>query len=292
MKTLEIVSSWPKNAILGMALILALLISLLRFLTGHELALSFLYLLPVSLAAWGAGRAPGMLIAVLSALSWLLADITMLHRFSNPFIPYINEFFRLLMFMFIAHICSAMKELTDIQKKTARTDFLTGIANRLSFMEYATLEIYKARRNSRPISMIYLDVDNFKAVNDTLGHHEGDLLLINVATTLTNAIRVTDFAARFGGDEFGVLLWRSKAADARQVCEKLKDQLLQMARKKRWPVTFSLGLVTFERAPASVEELVSEADRLMYQAKQSGKNTVKHRSVMDRIVTRSVCPDN
>jgi diguanylate cyclase (GGDEF)-like protein len=279
MKALEHISHWPKNAVIGMSLALVAVISLIRLLTGHELALSFLYLFPVCLSAWGAGRIPGILIAVLSAVAWLFADLTMLARFSKPYIPYINEFFRLLMFLFMGHITASMREMAEFQKKTARTDFLTGIPNRMSFIEYADIEINKSRRNNRPISMIYLDVDNFKHVNDTWGHHEGDLLLINVAATLTNSIRTTDFAARFGGDEFGILLWRSEAEDALLVAEKIKEQLLALAARKRWPVTFSLGLVTYETVPENVEELIVEADRLMYQAKQSGKNALKHRTV-------------
>lgn len=282
MKTLERISTWPKTAIIGVSVALVLIISLVRLITGHELALSFFYLIPVCLTAWGAGRLSGILISIFSVLCWLFADLTMQDRFSNPYIPYINEFFRLLMFVFIAHISSGMKEMADLQKKSARTDFLTGIPNRLSFIEYASLEINKSHRNSRPISMVYLDVDNFKTVNDTWGHHEGDLLLINVATTITNTIRVTDFAARFGGDEFGVLLWRSKASDAYLVAEKMKEQLLNLVKRKRWPVTFSMGLVTFDGVPGTVDELVDEADRLMYQAKQSGKNTLKFKTITNK----------
>jgi diguanylate cyclase (GGDEF)-like protein len=279
MKTLHFISGWPKNAVIGVSATLVLIIGLVRLLTGHELALSVFFLIPVCLAGWGAGCAWGVIISFFSVLFWLFADLSMQERFSNPYIPYINEFFRLIMFVFVSHIMASMREMAEQQKKTARTDFLTGIPNRLSFIEYAGLEINKARRNSRPISMIFLDVDNFKTVNDTWGHHEGDLLLINVVTTITNSIRITDFAARFGGDEFGILLWRSRTSDALLVAEKIKEQLLNLTKRKSWPVTFSLGLVTYEDAPGSVEELVKEADRLMYQAKQGGKNTLRFRTI-------------
>ena len=279
MKTLEFIAGWPRNAVIGVSVALVLIITLVRLLTGHELALSFFYLIPVSVSALGAGRFAGILMALFCAFAWLAADLSMQERFSNPYIPYANEFFRLMMFIFIAHVMASMKELTEQQKKTARTDFLTGIPNRLSFIEYARLEVSKSRRESRPISLIFLDVDNFKAVNDTWGHHEGDLLLINVAATITHTIRITDFAARLGGDEFGILLWRSTSSDAFLVAEKIREQLLALARRKNWPVTYSLGLVTFDEAPESVEELVDAADRLMYQAKQGGKNALKHRTV-------------
>ena len=279
MKILYLMSEWPKHAILGVSLAMAVVISLVRYLTGPELALSFFYLLPVCISAWGVGRWPGILIGFFCAFSWLVADLSMQNEFSNPYIPYINEFFRLMMFVFIAHICASMREMTEQQKKSARTDSLTGIPNRLSFLEYAGLEINKSRRNNRPISMIFLDVDNFKIVNDTWGHHEGDLLLINMAATLSHTIRTTDFAARLGGDEFGVLLWRSRASDALQVAEKIKEQLLKLAERKRWPVTFSLGLVTYESVPDNVQSMVTAADRMMYLAKEGGKNALKHRII-------------
>lgn len=276
MKTLELIAGWPRTAVIGVSVALVLIITLVRLLTGHELALSFFYLIPVSVSALGVGRLSGILMALFCVTCWLAADLSMQERFSNPLIPYANEFFRLMMFVFMAHVMASMKELTEQQKKTARTDFLTGIPNRLSFMEYARFEISKSRRDSRPISLIFLDVDNFKTVNDTWGHHEGDLLLINVAATLTHILRVTDFAARLGGDEFGVLLWRSTSTDALRVAEKIREQLLALVRRKNWPVTFSLGLVTFDEAPESVDALVEAADRLMYQAKQGGKNALKH----------------
>lgn len=263
-----------RNTVIGLCLVAAVLIGLVRFVTGPELALSLFYLFPVSVSAWVAGRRTGIIIACLCALTWLVADLSMAERFSSPLIPLVNEIMRLLVFLFAAILMAAMKQMMEAHRKTARTDTLTGIPNRLSFMEYADLEVSKARRDKRPISLIFLDVDNFKKVNDTWGHHEGDLLLAGVATTLVRSIRTTDFAARLGGDEFAVLLWRSGRKDSIQVALKIQNSLRELVKRKIWPVTFSLGLVTCETTPLSVNEVVDEADRLMYQAKHQGKNTL------------------
>ncbi|GAB6095817.1 hypothetical protein JCM14469_20700 [Desulfatiferula olefinivorans] len=260
--------------VVGLCLAAAVLIGLVRFATGPELALSLFYLFPVSVSAWAAGRRAGIAVACLCALTWLAADLSMVERFSDPLIPLINEIMRLMVFLFAAVLMDAMKQMMEAHRKTARTDALTGIPNRLSFMEYADIEVSKARRDNRPISLIFLDVDNFKAVNDTWGHHEGDLLLVGVATTLVRSIRTTDFAARLGGDEFAVLLWRSGPEDSIQVARKIRKNLLELAERKAWPVTFSLGLVTCEATPSSVHEVVAEADRLMYLAKRQGKDTL------------------
>lgn len=279
MKMFDYIGSVPRKTVLACCAVMAVLIAVLRYITGPELALSLFYLFPVTLAAWRGGQTPGILIACFSALTWLVADLGMQNSFTSPMIPLINEFLRLLVFLFVAILISTLKRMMDIHKKTARTDTLTDIPNRLSFMEYADLEINKSRRNKRPISLIFLDVDNFKNVNDTWGHHEGDILLSNVAATLTQAIRMTDFAARLGGDEFAVLLWRSGGEDAIQVARKVKENLIKLAERKKWPVTFSLGLVTYEITPDCVQDMVDEADKLMYQAKQKGKNTIVSRTV-------------
>lgn len=273
-KLLYVPGSVAKGMLLAGCVVIAVLIGLIRYITGPELALSLFYLIPVTVAAWHAGRTAGILIACFCALSWLVADLSIQDRFSSPLIPLINELFRLLVFLFVAYLMATMKEAMETHKKTARTDSLTGIPNRLSFLEYTEIEINKSRRNKRPISLIFLDVDNFKTVNDTRGHQEGDVLLSNVAATLTRVIRATDFAARMGGDEFVVLLWRSKNETAFQVAGKIREQLLKMVEQKAWPVTFSLGLITYERVPESVHAMLHEADNLMYQAKQQGKNTI------------------
>ena len=214
-----------KSKIISGSILISLLIGLIRYLTGPELALSLFYLFPISLAAWYSGKIPGIFMAFFCAFTWLVADLSMQKHFSSPLIPWINESLRLLVFLVVSLLISYMKQVINAHKKTAHTDALTGIPNRLSFIEYGEMEINKNRRSKRSISMIFLDVDNFKAVNDTWGHREGDILLTHVATTLTHVIRATDLAARFGGDEFAILLWRSGSENSYDVARKIKKQL-------------------------------------------------------------------
>lgn len=274
MSLYDTLNSIPRNILLAGCVVLSVFISLARYMIGPEVSLSLFYLVPVSIAAWFAGRTAGILMALLSALAWLAADISMIGLFSHPLIPIVNECLRLMIFLFVVQLMHGMKLMMDTHKKSARTDTLTGIPNRFSFMEYAELEINKSRRDKRPISLIFLDIDNFKTVNDTWGHREGDILLSAVAATLTQMIRMTDFASRLGGDEFAILLWRSESEDAYQVARKINEQLLKLVERKKWPVTFSIGLITYETVPESVHEMVEEADKLMYQAKKQGKNAI------------------
>jgi diguanylate cyclase (GGDEF)-like protein len=152
---------------------------------------------------------------------------------------------------------------------------LTGIANRRLFYEVANTEIVRAHRTPEPFTVMYIDVDNFKTINDTQGHDEGDLLLIAVASTIRHQIRESDTVARLGGDEFSVL-FPATGKDAAEVAVRKLKRALTDAVETRWPVTFSIGLVTYTTAPESVECVIRQADQVMYEAKKSGKNELRH----------------
>ena len=131
------------------------------------------------------------------------------------------------------------------------------------------------RRKGRPITMAYLDLDNFKAVNDERGHQAGDDLLRRVAALLQASIRPSDLAARLGGDEFAVLLPEVGAPDAAVMLERLRSLLADTLGANQPSVSSSIGGVTFVTAPGSVEEMVHQADSRMYLAKTTGKNRVQ-----------------
>lgn len=261
--------------------IISLAIGIIRYLTGPELALSLFYLFAIILVTWYAGKWSGIFISTVSAMSWLVADLWMLDSFSSILIPYLNESFRLIVFLIITLIITKLRMISDNYKELARTDHLTGIANRRAFFDLANLELKKARRYQSPISVIYIDIDNFKQVNDHLGHHIGDKLLRSVAKTIKKNIREIDVIARFGGDEFGILLAETGLKSAALVARKLKERLVKLVQKNKWPVTFSIGVVTFERIPASVSEMIDSADAQMYLAKQNGKNRTRYKNIAD-----------
>ena len=160
------------------------------------------------------------------------------------------------------------------EKDDARIDFLTRIHNRRALYEAALSEITRARRYHRPVTLVYIDLDNFKHVNDTLGHMIGDELLVEVAATLRSNVRTTDIVGRLGGDEFALLLPETNQDAATVVVDKVRVRLLMAMQLKNWPVTFSFGVASFASPPASVDELIKHADEAMYLAKLQGKNTV------------------
>lgn len=247
----------------------------IRLFTGPEWALSLFYLLPIMLAVWHLGRLAGILVSLCSAASWLTADIQMLSAFSNPYIPFINETFRLLVFLIITFVLDKLRISLEDQRALARNDVLTQVPNRRGFVELAHREMEKARRNRTPLTVLYLDIDEFKTFNDRLGHEQGDRLLYEVAQTLKRNIRAVDILARLGGDEFCLLLNETGADEAVIISKKLQKVLSDMKTNGRFPVTFSLGVATFDAPLQSITEMVHAADCLMYEAKRAGKDRIR-----------------
>ena len=267
---------WNKPAVLILTFALVLLIRWLQLLTGPEFAFSFLYLTPIVTVTWLVGMFWGIIISAVSAFLWLLADLSFIDRFSNPQIPLINESLRLTVFLFIVFMIAKYKKILANEKELAAVDPLTGAANRRAFFRLAQTEIDRSSRYSHPFSVIVIDIDNFKQINDNLGHETGDRLLVKVVETIKCHLRAIDIVARFGGDEFAVLLVRTDDRAALLVIRKLQKKLLEIMQEKRWPVTFSIGVATYLSVPESVEETIVAADKLMYQVKHNGKNDIRH----------------
>jgi diguanylate cyclase (GGDEF)-like protein len=260
---------------------LAILIGVIRYLTGPEFALSLFYLFPIILGTWYVGQWAGILLSLASAFSWLMADLAMTRAFSSTLIPFLNESFRLLVFLIITFMLVKLKNAIDTHKALSRTDSLTLVHNRRAFQDLADLELTKARRSKKPLSVLYIDIDNFKKINDRFGHRIGDTLLRSVAKTIKSNIRAVDILARLGGDEFGILLAETGSGAVARVASKLKEKLLGLMQDYRWPVTFSIGVVTFENPPDSVDHLIDAADAQMYFAKNNGKNRIHYKVVAE-----------
>jgi diguanylate cyclase (GGDEF)-like protein len=126
-----------------------------------------------------------------------------------------------------------------------------------------------------PFSLAYIDLDDFKWVNDTPGHGTGDNVLRLVVESLEQSTRATDVVARLGGDEFAVLFPETGADAGSEAALHIRLVLLDSMRKNDWPVTFSIGMVTYNEPPASVDEMIKAADTLMYSVKETTKNAVR-----------------
>lgn len=251
-----------------------LLIGFLDYATGYQLSFSIFYLFPICTVTWVISKKAGFAFAFYGLLIWTLSDILSRDFQFDSFILSWNAAMRFGFFMLFVIILSALRSGYDREQKLSRTDYLTGIANNQSFFEILNQEIEKCRRFQRPLTIAYMDCDNFKQVNDSLGHQAGNSLLKEVAATIKEKIRSIDTVARLGGDEFVILLFEAQGSPAFETINRVKNQLLVKMKKNQWPVTFSIGIATFFVPPVSADHAVKKADELMYKAKHKGKNRI------------------
>ena len=174
------------------------------------------------------------------------------------------------------------KELADLQEEIRRrdelahTDELTKLYNRRAFNVRLAEETSRARRYENKVSLIIIDIDDFKAVNDTFGHLVGDRLLAMIAKSILGAVRNPDFAARYGGEEFVIICPQTDTHGAELVAERLRKTVAETSftvRGQPIETTISAGVASLSRAD-SIDDLVDRADRALYLAKRRGKNRV------------------
>ncbi|HEX8561233.1 MAG TPA: GGDEF domain-containing protein [Pyrinomonadaceae bacterium] len=262
--------------ILTASLLLVMLLGALDYLNGPDFSLLIFYAVPVFVAAWYAGRGAGFLACAASGLSWLVVAHVTSEHYASPLIAYWNALVRVSFILLLAHLVASFRRSLRKEREQARTDYLTGAFNGRSFAEAAEAEIQRARRHGHTFSVAFMDVDDFKQVNDRLGHSAGDRLLRLVADTARANVRAVDVVARLGGDEFAVLMPETDDRSAQVVLRRVRRQLRDAAQAEGWPVTFSAGLITWVEPPASVDAMLRAADELMYAAKRHGKNSVRH----------------
>lgn len=245
------------------------------YVTGNQISLAHVYILPVLVLAWNAGFLWALLGACISGLLSLAVSVLT----GSPFTGFGYLAFDigsvLLVLLIAAAIAANLRKSHDALNQASITDHLTGIANRRGFEMRAGLELGNHRRYGGALSLLLIDCDNFKSVNDQYGHDTGDRLLIAIARVLQSGIRATDSAARLGGDEFVVLLPRTSREEASMVEQKLRASLNRMPELAAG-VSFSMGLVCFAGGvPDQLSEVLKPADALLYEAKKEGKNAMR-----------------
>ena len=171
-----------------------------------------------------------------------------------------------------------LRKQKDAAERTARTDALTGAASRLAFVECANTEMERARRYGGQLSLLMLDLDHFKDINDTHGHAVGDAALVHFAHTVLEQVRKVDLVARLGGEEFAVLLPAVSAEHALSLAERICQQVRQSpidVDGQALHFTVSIGVAPFHPESTDLAAWLARADMALYQAKADGRNRVK-----------------
>jgi diguanylate cyclase (GGDEF)-like protein len=162
-------------------------------------------------------------------------------------------------------------------KALSITDELTGLYNKRFFNKQLKIEITRTKRSGQPFCLMFIDLDNFKSVNDTLGHTKGDEFLVNLCRLISRKIRPTDFACRYGGDEFVIIMPATYLVDGISIAQRWHDLIKQVASQMKLDVSSSIGIDEFDvSCTLKAEEFLDRVDKELYNAKKTGKNKVSY----------------
>jgi diguanylate cyclase (GGDEF)-like protein len=254
-------------------LLLTLAVYWINVTTPPAARLGVLYVIPVLLVTWTEGLTWGIVFGIASialretvAWSQMPGDTPLLWRIGNA-AAYV---------LVVAVAMAGLQKLRHSQALLAQLvtqDVLTNVLNARAFAERLGQELERNRRYPRPLALIYMDLDNFKLINDTHGHQTGDAVLRLVADAMRTSVRTADVVGRLGGDEFGVLMPETDAHLADAAAKRLVASLRNVF-KGTPSVTASIGVVSCTATDASTDDLLRRADQAMYDAKKAGKDRV------------------
>ncbi|MCO5178287.1 MAG: GGDEF domain-containing protein [Thermomicrobiales bacterium] len=261
------IESQPPHFVLIACIVVAGLIGIVDVATGAQLFLTVLYLVPISVATWRAGRACGLLLVVLSTVAMSIAEASAPLTDVSAWAQFWNAIARVLVFIFIVQLITNLREARQHADRLARTDNLTGVSNLLAFREISAIELETVQRTQQPLTLMFLDIDDFKNVNDNHGHSVGDEMLREVADALRELARPDDLVARVGGDEFVLLLPRTNTNSAMHFADRVARRISAIVRPDGSALTCSIGLSSANDGFTTIDDVLHEADRAMYLAK-------------------------
>jgi diguanylate cyclase (GGDEF)-like protein len=279
MNILWALEQWPRKAVVGLGIIVLSALFLIDSYTPPDQSFILFYLIPIFLVSWYAGRKPGVMMAIACAAAWIVSDEFSAAAASRLTVAYWNVLIKTLFLLAMAFHFSLMRRSYDREQKFARIDPLTGLANRRALFETLVREIARAKRYRHPVTVAYVDIDNFKAINDRWGHDRGDALLSYVGHVMATRFRAIDLVSRIGGDEFAIVAPETSPEQASKVMEHVHRLLNEGVQEREWDVSFSIGMITFLSPPASADEAIRRADELMYHVKKQSKNALSHKII-------------
>ena len=263
-----------KSLILIGGALLVTAVGYVHTLTGLAYEFHAFFIVPILGVSWFLGVRFGYALALLAAIEWFLAD-QMLTGAQSSLLPLLfNTVIRLAIFAGGAWLVGSIRNTLLRESRLAREDALTKLPNRREFLERGHQAFAQAQRQGAPFAAVYIDLDRFKEVNDTLGHEIGDRLLRSVAAAMRAHVRASDVPGRLGGDEFALLLPNMKTDTVQVYVEKLRLALLDAMQAERWPVTFSIGVASYRTTPPDFDALLKQADELMYEVKRGSRDSI------------------
>lgn len=250
------------------------------YVTGPDIGFSLFYLVPIAMSAWYLDRATALAAAGAASAGWLVAELAW--GSADVAVVAWNGLTRVVIYTSHAFLLARVREdrmemerILSHEKMLARTDSTTSLANSRAFIESLETRINPLLATGRPVAIIYIDLDNFKSINDTYGHSTGDHVLTRVGNLIRSLTSGDAVAARVGGDEFAILLPETTTAEANAFAKQILDGVGEIGRD--YPdarLGMSAGIVICSGPQCQAEKLINSADAAMYQAKEQGKNRV------------------
>jgi diguanylate cyclase (GGDEF)-like protein len=269
----------PAGLVVGIASVLLVLIGGADYLTGTDFSFAFLYIVPVGIIAIRLDRAAASVMALIAAAGWFLIDFDTASVEPRLGVQLWNTLTTLAFYIVIASLIDGLHRALMRETAAARTDLLTGLPNRRMFTELAVRELTRSQRAGEDIVLALIDLDEFKTINDELGHEAGDAALRSVARAMQQTIRSVDVIARFGGDEFAALV-AGKATAAHAILNRLASAVRSTAIEGK-ALRASIGAVVVHGE--SLDHALARADAALYSAKRAGKDRIELVIEPDRI---------
>jgi diguanylate cyclase (GGDEF)-like protein len=244
-------------------------VGLADYFTHVELTLSPWYTFPCFLMDWRIGRKSALAYAVFATVLQLLIGLTGTHDYPNRYYLVADLILNLAFCIVLIWIIAKLRLALEMEMILTRSDFLTRLANRTSFLDGVERELKRCQREGKSLTVMMIDLDNFKHFNETRGHSVGDLLLSAMADLLRENFRSTDIIARTGDDEFTLVLPGISADVSESKLQALRKELEDLLMTRGWNLTFGMAAIALVRPDISGEQMVSEIEHLMQQVKQS-----------------------
>lgn len=272
-------SRFSKGTIIFLSLAWVALVAVVDEFVPNTIPIMVFYLPPVALICWTINLGSAITLSLFCSVLWIL-DEAFSPSVADDEVMYWVSGVHFTFFVVVTTVLSRLRRAHDHALQEALTDRLTELPNGRAFTEACQREIASSERSKRPLTIALIDCDCFKQVNDTLGHMEGDRLLKTLARSMRTSLRAGDMLARLGGDEFGLLLPMTTQAEAEIVVRRLQEQADRAMKEDAWPVSLSIGVVSYDQPPTTVTTAIRKADERMYATKRAGKNSVQFEHVV------------
>ena len=245
-----------------------------EYWSGFKYEFTLFYIVAITALTWFGGRTAGIILAFLTSGLWYYVNFIYFSVEKMTGIVLWKTITLLMLALLTIYIILRLKESLENEKRLSRSDPLTGLPNRRHFEDIASVQYNWCKRKMASVSLAFIDIDNFKEVNDSMGHDEGDRLLVDISNSIKESVREVDLVARMGGDEF-ILLPETDEFEAKRLLTRIQGEAKIIADANKWPISFSIGVVTDHLSHKNIESLIKKADSLMSEIKRSGKDGIK-----------------